>query len=198
VNNDGVPVYLADPGINGVYEKRPDSSTVQKFTAPKATLVSYIIKGSWVGNCPVGPRPPRRFHRNCARAFRRFPRSLLPSVVIFRFLDSAPIYVGGMVRWLIDRHTRRKHAAASLTEDQLVAEGDKSNGVLLSSGYIARPSPACSSPSSPSRGSRASTSGKMGQAHNPFLMAVPDLLAMLPFCAPPCYSISSAATFLRA
>jgi hypothetical protein len=42
-----------------------------------------------------------------------------------------------MVRWLVDKHTRRKHAAARLTEDQLVAEGDKSNGVLLSSGYIA-------------------------------------------------------------
>src|SRR5213078_70960 len=32
---------------------------------------------------------------------------------------------------------RRKHTRAQLTEDQLVAEGDKSNGVLLSSGYIA-------------------------------------------------------------
>src|SRR5204862_6800622 len=50
---------------------------------------------------------------------------------------SAPVYFGGMVRWLVDRYTRRKHAGAQLTEDQLVAEGDKSNGVLLSSGYIA-------------------------------------------------------------
>jgi len=50
---------------------------------------------------------------------------------------SAPVYVGGMVRWLVDRYTQRKHAGAELTEDQLVAEGDKSNGVLLSSGYIA-------------------------------------------------------------
>jgi len=32
VNNDGVPVYLADPGINGVYEKRPDGTSVRKFT----------------------------------------------------------------------------------------------------------------------------------------------------------------------
>ena len=42
-----------------------------------------------------------------------------------------------MVRWLVDRYTRRKHAGAQLTEDQLVAEGDKSPGVLLASGYIA-------------------------------------------------------------
>src|SRR5205085_3297340 len=36
-----MPVYLADPGINGIYDKRPDGSSVQKFTAPKATLMSY-------------------------------------------------------------------------------------------------------------------------------------------------------------
>ena len=50
---------------------------------------------------------------------------------------SAPVFVGGMVRWFVDRYTRRKNAALKLTEDELVAEGDKSNGVLLSSGYIA-------------------------------------------------------------
>ena len=48
------PVYLADPGINGVYDKRPDGSSVQKFTAPKATLVSYIIKGILGGQLPWG------------------------------------------------------------------------------------------------------------------------------------------------
>src|SRR6266853_1733887 len=54
VTNDGTPVYLADPGINGVYDKRPDGSSVQKFTAPKATLVSYIIKGILGGQLPWG------------------------------------------------------------------------------------------------------------------------------------------------
>ncbi|PYS78812.1 MAG: hypothetical protein DMF66_04990 [Acidobacteria bacterium] len=54
VNQDGVPVYLADPGINGIYDKRPDGSSVQKFTAPKATLMSYIIKGILSGKLPWG------------------------------------------------------------------------------------------------------------------------------------------------
>src|SRR5205807_9495739 len=54
VNDDGIPVYLADPGINGVYDKRPDGSSVQKFTAPKATLMSYIIKGILSGQLPWG------------------------------------------------------------------------------------------------------------------------------------------------
>src|SRR5436189_2271489 len=40
VNQHGVPVYLVDPGINGTHRVRPDGSAVQKFDAPKATLMS--------------------------------------------------------------------------------------------------------------------------------------------------------------
>jgi len=45
VNASGAAVWLVDPGINGTHNTRPDGSTVRKFDAPKATLVSYIIKG---------------------------------------------------------------------------------------------------------------------------------------------------------
>src|SRR5262249_26578488 len=55
VSDQGVPVYLADPGINGVYDKLPNSNqSVSKFTAPKATLMSYIIKGILSGQLPWG------------------------------------------------------------------------------------------------------------------------------------------------
>ena len=50
----GTPVYLVDPGINGIHDKRPDGSSVQKFAAPKATLMSYIIKGILSGQLPWG------------------------------------------------------------------------------------------------------------------------------------------------
>jgi hypothetical protein len=50
---------------------------------------------------------------------------------------SAPIFVGGLVRWGVDKYLRGKPENKNLTEDQLVAEGDKSPGVLLASGYIA-------------------------------------------------------------
>jgi len=50
---------------------------------------------------------------------------------------SAPIFVGGMVRWLIDKYTSRKPQNRGLSEEKLAAEGDKSPGVLLASGYIA-------------------------------------------------------------
>ena len=50
---------------------------------------------------------------------------------------SAPIFVGGLVRYFVDLYLKRKLASRNLTEDQIVAETDKSNGVLLASGYIA-------------------------------------------------------------
>jgi hypothetical protein len=51
--------------------------------------------------------------------------------------SSSPIFIGGLVRWLVDRHLRKKLAHKNLTEEELVAEGDKSPGVLMASGYIA-------------------------------------------------------------
>src|SRR6185503_19927240 len=51
--------------------------------------------------------------------------------------SSSPIFIGGAVRWLVDKYVRKKSAQHNMTEEQLVAEGDKSPGVLMASGYIA-------------------------------------------------------------
>ncbi len=184
-NNDGVPVYLADPGINGVYNKRPDGSSVQKFTAPKATLVSYIIKGILGGQLPWGLVLLGVF---IAIVLELSGVSALAFAVgvYLPISSSAPIYVGGMVRWLVDKYTRRKHAGAQLTEDQLVAEGDKSNGVLLASGYIAGGTLAgvlFAFLAIPMK-DRLDGFEKWATAHNPFFDGPSsDLLAMLPFVA---------------
>ena len=45
VRDDGSIAYLVDPGINGRFHTRPDGSEVKKYDAPKAVLMSYIIKG---------------------------------------------------------------------------------------------------------------------------------------------------------
>ena len=52
--------------------------------------------------------------------------------------SSSPIFIGGLIRWLVDRWLRReKFQHKNLTPEELTAEGDKSSGVLLASGYIA-------------------------------------------------------------
>jgi putative OPT family oligopeptide transporter len=185
VNNDGVPVYLADPGINGVYEKRPDGTSVRKFTAPKATLVSYIIKGILGGGLPWGLVLLGVF---IAIVLELSGVSALAFAVgvYLPISTSAPIYVGGMVRWLVDRYTRRKHGAVKLTEDELVAEGDKSNGVLLASGYIAGGTLAgvlFAFLVIPWK-ERLDTWQNWASAHNPFFDGPwSDILAMIPFIA---------------
>jgi hypothetical protein len=51
--------------------------------------------------------------------------------------SSAPLFVGGLARWLVDRRLRRHLSQSNPDEAQLAAESDKSPGVLLASGYIA-------------------------------------------------------------
>ncbi len=185
VNDEGTPVYLADPGINGVYDKRPDGSSVQKFTAPKATLMSYIIKGILSGKLPWGLVLLGVFIA-IVLELSGIPSLAFAVGVYLPLSTSAPIYVGGVVRWLVDKYTRRKHAAARLTEDQLVAEGDKSNGVLLSSGYIAGGTLAgvvFAFLAVPLK-ARLDEFEKWATAHNPFFEGPwSDLLSMIPFVA---------------
>jgi hypothetical protein len=50
---------------------------------------------------------------------------------------SMPIFIGGAVRWAVDLYLRKKFAKQNLTPEQIDAETDKSNGVLMASGYIA-------------------------------------------------------------
>jgi hypothetical protein len=136
VDAAGAPVYLVDPGINGTYRQRPDGTTVEKFDAPKATLMSYIIKGILSRELPWG------LVLIGAMIALVLEMSFLPSLafatgVYLPLSSSSPIFIGGAIRWLVDLYLRKKHRHARLSEEQLAAEGDKSAGVLLASGYIA-------------------------------------------------------------
>ena len=136
VNDRGEAVWLVDPGINGAYTKRPDGSEVRKFDAPKATLVSYIIKGI------LDQKLPWALVLLGVAIAVTLQMSFVPALafavgVYLPLAASAPIFIGGLVRWLVDRRMRRQPAYATMNEEQFVAESDKSPGVLLASGYIA-------------------------------------------------------------
>ena len=137
VNNEGVPVYLADPGINGIYDKVPGTNnTVAKFTAPKATLMSYIIKGILSRELPWG-LVLLGVMITIVLELSGVPSLAFAVGVYLPISTSAPIFVGGAVRWLVDKYLRKKPENLELTEEQMAAETDKSPGVLLASGYIA-------------------------------------------------------------
>jgi putative OPT family oligopeptide transporter len=137
VNNEGVPIYLADPGINGIYDKVPGTNnTVAKFTAPKATLMSYIIKGILSRELPWG-LVLLGVMITIVLELSGVPSLAFAVGVYLPISTSAPIFVGGAVRWLVDKYLRKKPENLNLTEEQMAAETDKSPGVLLASGYIA-------------------------------------------------------------
>jgi putative OPT family oligopeptide transporter len=136
VNDQGVPVYLADPGINGIHKTRPDGSQVTKYDAPKATLMSYIIKGILNRQLPWG-LVLLGVMIAIVLEMSGIPSLAFAVGVYLPLSSSSPIFIGGMIRWLVDKYLRNKLKHKKLTEDQLVAETDKSPGVLMASGYIA-------------------------------------------------------------
>ena len=134
VDDGGAAVYFVDPGINGTHAVRPDGSTVRKYDAPKATLMSYIIKGILDSKLPWALV---LFGVMIAVVLEMagIPSLAFAVGVYLPLSSSTPIFIGGVVRWLIDRRARA--ANAKLTEAELIAETDKGPGVLMASGYIA-------------------------------------------------------------
>ncbi|HET9599564.1 MAG TPA: oligopeptide transporter, OPT family [Anaeromyxobacteraceae bacterium] len=136
VDDSGQARWLVDPGINGQFTRRADGSEVRKFDAPKATLMSYIIKGILDRRLPWGLV---LFGVMIAIVLEM---SGIPSLafavgVYLPLSSSSPIFIGGLVRWLVDARRRRALAGRGLSEEEMLAEGDKSPGVLMASGYIA-------------------------------------------------------------
>lgn len=186
VNDQGEAVYLVDPGINGTHRTRPDGSPVTKFDAPKATLMSYIIKGI------LGHKLPWALVLLGAMIAITLEMATIPSLafavgVYLPLSSSTPIFVGGMIRWLVDgwlrKHKFRNH---DLTHDELVAEGDKSSGVLLASGYIAGGALAgiviAMMAGVPSLAATSDRLTAWANEHNPFFNGpYADLLALIPF-----------------
>jgi putative OPT family oligopeptide transporter len=137
VDSTGTPQFLVDPGINGTHKFLANGKPApKKFDAPKATLMSYIIKGILNRQLPWG-LVLLGVMISLVLEMSGIPSLAFAVGVYLPLSSSSPIFIGGMVRWLTDRYVRSKYRDANLTEDQLVAEGDKSPGVLMASGYIA-------------------------------------------------------------
>jgi putative OPT family oligopeptide transporter len=136
VADDGKLVYLVDPGINGTHHTRPDGSEVKKYDAPKAVLMSYIIKGILDQQLPwtlvlLGVMISIVLEMAGVQSLAFSVGVYLPLV------STLPIAVGGFIRWLVDRRNGKLAHNAGLTDEEQQAAGDRSAGTLLASGYIA-------------------------------------------------------------
>lgn len=183
VDDAGKAVWLVDPGINGVHDQRPDGTTVRKFDAPKATLVSYIIKGI------LDRQLPWDLILFGAMIALLMEISGVPSLafavgVYLPISSTTPIFIGGMMRWAVDRLRRRQPESRALTEEQFAAEADRGPGVLFASGYIAGGAIAgiLIAFLAGVLGDTDAALQKWSMANNPFFEGpYSDLLSLLPF-----------------
>ncbi len=185
VDETGAVVWFVDPGINGTFTTREDGTEARKFQAPKAVLMSYIIKGILDAKLPwalvLFGIMISIVLELCGVASLAFAVG-----VYLPISSSAPVFVGGVVRWLVDRGMRHSLREHKLTEAQLGAENDKSPGVLLASGYIAGGAIAgiVIAFMAGAMGNVDSGITRWAGAHNPFFAGPnSNWLALLPFIA---------------
>jgi putative OPT family oligopeptide transporter len=189
VDTQGRPAYLVDPGINGVVDKiqvgvdangNPVYQNVTKYSAPKATLMSYIIKGILSQQLPWGlvllGVMIAIVLEMCGLS------SLAFAVGVYLPISaSSPIFIGGIVRHFVDKGVRKRLAHKELSEEELIAETDKSSGILLASGYIAGGALAgiLLAVASVSLADKLQYFEEWSKENNPFFTS--DWLGMLPF-----------------
>jgi putative OPT family oligopeptide transporter len=135
VDEAGKIKYLVDPGINGRVKQRDDGTPVVKYNAPKASLMALITDGILTQQLPwvlvlLGVM--------IAATLELAGVSALPFAVgvYLPISASAPIFIGGLVRYYTDRGRSRARAARGLTAESEL-EAESSPGVLMSSGLIA-------------------------------------------------------------
>lgn len=147
----GQVAYLKDPTIGGVITSIKDANGNEKqltrFPAPKTRVMTIIIDGVLSGKL--------NWSLVIIGAFIAVTMELtLVSALAFAvgvyvpIANSVPIFIGGCVRWLIDRyhakaHAADKHAAGNdpealaRAEVEAIRRSETSPGVLLASGIIA-------------------------------------------------------------
>ncbi len=131
VDDQGQIRYLVDPGINGVLSRRDDGTEVMKFHPPQAEMFAMITDGILKQKLPwvlvlLGV--------SIAIVMELCGVSSLPFAVgvYLPLSTSAPIFVGGLVRYIVEKSTRKKGARQASE-----LESEMSSGVLFSTGYIA-------------------------------------------------------------
>ena len=126
VNDQGLVTYLVDPGINGTLQTRDDGVRVPKYEAPKARLMSLIIDGILTQKLPWGLV---LLGAAIAIVIELCGNSALAFAVgvYLPMSASAPLFFGGLIRWLAQKITKTETSAAD----------DSSPGILYSSGLIA-------------------------------------------------------------
>ncbi len=119
--------YLIDPGIGGRV-REIDGKPITKLDSPKATIMALVTDGILTQKLPWGLVLIGVF---LTFAIELMGLQSLPIAVgvYLPISTSAPMFIGGAVRWLVERRLR--------SGSRSIAEVESGPGVLFASGLIA-------------------------------------------------------------
>jgi putative OPT family oligopeptide transporter len=128
VDDAGAIRYVVDPGVGGRERVNYDGKEVDKLDSPKAQIMALVVDGILTQKLPWGLILIGAF---LAIAIELVGIPSLPVAVgvYLPISTSAAMFMGGVIRWLVDRRMR--------PEDRDAADADSGPGVLFSSGLIA-------------------------------------------------------------
>jgi len=128
VDSAGTIAYLVDPGIGGREVNDARGFTKDKLDSPKAQIMALVVDGILTQRLPWGLILIGAF---LAVAFELLGVPSLPVAVgvYLPISTSATMFMGGVVRWFVERKLTPAQRAGS--------SGDSGPGVLFSSGLIA-------------------------------------------------------------
>jgi hypothetical protein len=131
-DDDGKLVYFVDPAINGTLDRTDDGHSVRdvKYQAPKTQLMEKIISGIFNQKLPWG-LVLLGVLISVTLELSGVPSLPFAVGVYLPLESSAPIFLGGAVRYVSDYMQKRRGRAMSESESEM------SSGSLLSTGYIA-------------------------------------------------------------
>jgi len=128
VDASGAIRYLVDPGLGGRERVNYDGREIDKLESPKSQIMALVVDGILTQKLPWGLILVGAF---LAVAMELIGVPSLPVAVgvYLPISTSATMFMGGVLRWLIDR--RRS------PEEREGPDADSGPGVLFSSGLIA-------------------------------------------------------------
>jgi putative OPT family oligopeptide transporter len=128
VDDAGAIKYVVDPGVGGRERVNYDGKEMDKLDSPKAQIMALVVDGILTQKLPWGLILIGAF---LAIAIELVGIPSLPVAVgvYLPISTSAAMFLGGVIRWLVDRRMR--------PEEREGADADSGPGVLFSSGLIA-------------------------------------------------------------
>ena len=128
VDDAGAIRYVVDPGVGGRETRNYDGKEVEKLDSPKAQIMALVVDGILTQKLPWGLILIGAFLA-IAMELVGIPSLPVAVGVYLPISTSATMFLGGIIRWLVDRRMNPIERAS--------ADADSGPGVLFSSGLIA-------------------------------------------------------------